>query len=121
MTREEQIKEAAKEYSKDAFYPAPDYNWYESDDMAMKEVLANAFKAGIEWSNKHPKSPWINVQEDLPCNHSNLKSTECATVNVFVCKKGGSVSVDFMIKRNGKWEWDSWRESYTHWMPIPSV
>lgn len=113
MTREEQIKEAAEDYS--AYRDATD-----EEDLYNSTEL-EAFKEGAEWADNHPKSPWINVQEDLPCNHSNLKSTECATVNVFVCKKGGSVSVDFMIKRNGKWEWDSWRESYTHWMPIPSV
>lgn len=40
------IEEAANEYADNAYYPAPDYNWYESDDEQMKECLADTFKAG---------------------------------------------------------------------------
>lgn len=24
------------------------------------------------WSDNHPKSPWISVADDLPCNHKEL-------------------------------------------------
>lgn len=40
------IEEAADEYADNAYYPAPDYGWYESDDEQMEECLADAFKAG---------------------------------------------------------------------------
>lgn len=40
------IEEAAREYANNAYYPAPDYGWYESDDEQMKECLSNAFKTG---------------------------------------------------------------------------
>lgn len=113
MTRHEEIKEAAKEYS--AYIDATDVeDRYNSTEL-------EAFKYGAEWADKHPKLHWIDVRKDLPYNHPHLMVTEYATVNVFVRRKGGSVGVDCMVSRNGKWEWDSWREEYTHWMEIPSV
>lgn len=42
------IEEAAKEYADNAYYPAPDYDWYESDDEQMKDVLVDTFKAGAK-------------------------------------------------------------------------
>lgn len=47
---QEEIEKAAWDYAKDAYYPAPDYNWYESDDEQMKEVLENTFKAGANFA-----------------------------------------------------------------------
>ena len=43
------IEEAANEYAANAYYPAPDYGWYESDDEQMKEVLSDTFKAGANY------------------------------------------------------------------------
>lgn len=112
MTREEERKKAAEEYS--AYIDSTGEERYNSTEF-------EAFIAGAEYADKHTKSPWIDVRENLPCNHINLRSTEYATVNVFARRKGGSVGLDCMVSRNGKWEWDSWREEYTHWMEIPSV
>lgn len=47
---QEEIEKAAEKYAKDAYYPTPDYNWYESDDEQMKEVLADTFKAGANFA-----------------------------------------------------------------------
>lgn len=27
---------------------------------------------GANWEDNHPKSPWISVNDDLPCNHKEL-------------------------------------------------
>ena len=27
------------------------------------------FTVGAKWADSHPKSPWISVEEDLPCNN----------------------------------------------------
>lgn len=43
------IEEAANKYADNAYYPAPDYGWYESDDEQMKEVLADTFKTGADY------------------------------------------------------------------------
>ena len=75
---------------------------------------------GLEAADEEPKSPWISVKDDLPCNHKELLlSTGYHTVTVFTYKKGGACGMDNMIVRNGKWEWEAWKENYLYWMPIP--
>ena len=77
-------------------------------------------KHGLEIADEYPKSPWISVKDDLPCNHKELLlSTGYHTVTVFTYKKGGACGMDNMIVRNGKWEWEAWKENYLYWMPIP--
>lgn len=67
------------------------------------------------------ENQWISVEEDLPCNHKELLlSTGYHTVTVFTYKKCGACGMDNMIVRNGKWEWEAWKENYLYWMPIPN-
>ena len=30
------------------------------------------FEAGAKWADANPKSPWISVDDDLPCNHEDM-------------------------------------------------
>ena len=107
MTREEEIIEAASKYSE-----------YEFNECAAN----NGFIKGVQWADKNPKSPWISVKDDLPCNHKELLlSTGCHTRSVFTYKKGGACNIDNMIIRNGKWGWEAWKENYLYWMPIPNL
>lgn len=79
--------------------------------------LAPVFLEGAEFALENQ---WISVKEDLPCNHKELLlSTGYHTVTVFTYKKGGACGMDNMIVRNGKWEWEAWKENYLYWMPIP--
>lgn len=79
-------------------------------------------KNGLEIADEHSKSPWISVADDLPCNHKELLlSTGYHTVSVFTYKKGGACGIDSMIIRNGKWEWEAWKENYLYWMLIPNL
>ena len=79
--------------------------------------LAPVFLEGVEFALENQ---WISVEEDLPCNHKELLlSTGYHTVTVFTYKKGGACGMDNMIVRNGKWEWEAWKENYLYWMPIP--
>lgn len=116
MTREEEINEAIETYMNGLFedgveIPIEDY-----------ENIEDGFSAGAKWADGHPKSPWISVKDDLPCNHKELiLSTKYHTVSVFTYKKGGACSIDSMIIRNGKWEWEAWKENYLYWMPIPNL
>lgn len=64
------------------------------------------FTVGAKWADSHPKSPWIRVDEDLPCNHKELMASESMTVNVFVASKDGRFSSDFMIEGSNKYYWD---------------
>ena len=109
MTREEIEKIGAVGYY--CFKTDREKRWYE---IGLIE--------GLETADTDPKSPWISVKDDLPCNHKELIiNTKCHTVNVFTYKKGGACGMDNMIIRNGKWEWETWKENYLYWMPIPNL
>ena len=116
MTREEKINDASETYMNGLFedgveIPIEDY-----------ENIFDAFCQGAEWADNNPKSPWISVKDDLPCNHKELLlSTGYHTISVFTYKKGGACGIDNMIIRNGKWEWEAWKEDYLYWMPIPKL
>ena len=73
MTREEQIFEEAERHSE------YEYN---------QTTYSNGFIDGARWADNNPKSPWISVKRDLPCNHSELispdKSSENLTVTEYV-------------------------------------
>ena len=106
MTREEEILNAATEIC--SKYNMP--------------YGVHSFIEGAKYADEHPKSPWISVNDDLPCNHEELLlSTGYHTVSVFTYKKGGACGIDNMIIRNGKWEWEAWKENYLYWMPIPNL
>lgn len=108
MTREEQILKLIDEENGIDNYGSSDYQVGVLD--------------GARLADEHPKSPWISVKEDLPCNHKELLlSTGYHTVTVFTYKKGGACGMDNMIVRNGKWEWEAWKENYLYWMPIPNL
>ena len=81
--------------------------------------LAPVFLEGAKFALNNQ---WISVDDDLPCNHKELLlSTGYHTVTVFTYKKGGACGMDNMIVRNGKWEWEAWKENYLYWMPIPNL
>ena len=112
MTRDEEVRNAI-----DMIFPIPPSEKGRTYEQAL---MATGFENGVKWSDAHPKSPWISVKDDLPCNHKELLlSTGYHTVTVFTYKKGGACGMDNMIIRNGKGEWEAWKENYLYWMPIP--
>ena len=78
------------------------------------------FTAGAKWADSNPKSPWISVEEDLPCNHKELLNAECQTKEVFILKCGGFTDVDYMLKIDGKWIWFEYK-SPKFCLPIPEL
>ena len=65
---------------------------------------------GLSIADANPKSPWISVKDDLPCNHNELIITNCyyngkETINVITINKRGVVNENFMIFYDNKWEW----------------
>ena len=109
MTRDEEIEQAA-------------YSQYCNSESLCFTLMCDSFRLGAEWADNNPKSPWISVKNDLPCNHKELLlSTGCHTISVFTYKKGDACGIDNMIIRNGKWEWEAWKEDYLYWMPIPKL
>ena len=117
MIREEEIKYASKDYV-NYLLDKQEYH----NEIYTEDDIRQAFEKGAQWTDTHHKSLWISIKDDLPCNHKELiLNTGCHTVNVFTYKKGGACGMDNMIIRNGKWEWEAWKENYLYWMPIPNL
>ena len=109
MTREEEIIKMSNIYS--------EYEYNQTD-------YGNGFINGAKWADRHPKSPWISVDEDLPCNHEELLSSNPVgysqeTTFVLVIDITGSIVISMMVNDSGKWEWVRWPALY--WMPIPEL
>lgn len=108
MTREEEIKIAASKYiennSLDGYVQISDHK--------------DSFIEGVEWADNHPKSPWINAKDDLPCNHKELIVKKGLMTKRVIVVEGDSLYFDRMLLSNNEWDWiKSICPSY--WFPIP--
>ena len=114
MTREEEIINAANELC---------------NSFRGGKTYKLGFAIGVKWADEHPKSPWISVEDDLPCNHKELledygeellKDYGYETVAVIIKSKySKSPSTDFMRRLDkGNWVWMR-NLAITHWMPFP--
>lgn len=86
------------------------------------------FKIGLQYgldaADAEPLLRWISVDEDLPCNHEGLISSNPVgyrqeTTFVLVFDITGSIVKSMMVNDSGKWEWVRWPALY--WMPIPKL
>lgn len=75
------------------------------------------FTAGVKWADANPKSPWISIKDDLPCNHEELIDGN-VTHPVFVRNKNDKYDVTVMAKFI---KWDFIIGDITHWFPIPEL
>ena len=114
MIRETEIRNAI-----DTIFPIhPSDNGREYEQALM----ATGFEAGVKWADENPKSPWISVEDDLPCNHSELISSEKSSTNLKVTVDVVAVIHNFIImskmfEMDGEWHW--YNDKPTHWFPIP--
>ena len=81
------------------------------------------FTVGAKWADSHPKSPWISVKDDLPCNHEELivDTPLYKRTKPVVCNKPCGIRVDQMVydmSLNG-WYWTG--ETPIHWFPAPEL
>lgn len=75
---------------------------------------------GLSIADANPKSPWISVEEDLPCNHEELISLDDKRYTLYVVAViHGIIILSRMYKFEGKWSWEN--DEPTHWMPIPEL
>lgn len=106
MTREEQINEAVNTYMNGLFedgveIPIEDF-----------ENIEEGFIAGAEWADEHPISSWINVADDLPCNHKELITKDgITTIPVPTISYDGFLELHNMVKvmssKGGdRWIWE---------------
>ena len=120
MTREEQIKKQVDIYTDDASnYTewSDDGGWSNSNDI---DLIEKAFIEGAKWADNNPKSPWISVEDDLPCNNEQLTHSNY-TDRVIVLARNEFPEVEFMYKvEEGVWEWTTLK-NVSYWMPIPKL
>ena len=120
MTREEEIQEAIKTLQ---VYVCGDNGIFECSECIDSDIQ-NAFYQGAKWADKHPKSPWISVNDDLPCNHTDLVLTyngiPFSTKRVLVMTDVHTLFLCEMKKDYRGWIWNySTKDKITHWFPIP--
>lgn len=80
-------------------------------------------QCGLEVAN--PKSQWISVDDDLPCNHEEFIETDGhylkETIYVITVNKYGIIENNYMILYDdGKWEW-KYGATPCYWMLIPKL
>ena len=119
MTRRDIINSAAVEFATH-FIDTDETDFY---GHSVKEEGLNrdehrGFIAGAKWADNNPLLSWINVKNDLPCNHKELLNAKYGTKEVFILKSGGFPDIDYMLKVDGKWIWFT-NKSPEFWMPIP--
>ena len=107
MTREKEIINAANELC---------------NSFRCSKTYKLGFEIGVKWADEHPKSPWISVEDDLPCNHKELISPDKSSENLTVTEYVVAVIYGFkllsrMYELDGKWYWEN--DEPTHWFPIP--
>lgn len=124
MTREEEINDAIETYMNGLFedgveIPIEDY-----------ENIEDAFEEGAKWADRFPKSSWISVKDDLPCNHKELIETIGTITGVpALIATQNRVTLGIRIKsKDDKWYWcdnsttlSPMIEEVMFWMPIPKL
>ena len=100
MTLREKIQKKSEEYGK----------------------LAPAFLEGVTFAFENQ---WISVDDDLPCNHEELITTdgyyEKETVDVITISKSGIIDTNCMVLyNNGIWRW-KYGVVPCYWMPISKI
>ena len=119
MTREEEIRNAI-----DTILPIPPSEKGRKYEQAL---MATGFEGGVKWADEHPKSPWISVDDDLPCNHSDLvltyKGIRFSTKRILVMTDIHTLFLCEMKKDDDLgWIWNiSTKDKITYWMPIPKL
>lgn len=105
MTREDIEKlNAVEPY---CFETGREEQWYQ---VGLRE--------GLETADEHPKSPWISVKDDLPCNHEELIYSNNKNLTLFVIALVHSFAIlSRMEQLDGNWHWTTDEPSY--WFPIP--
>ena len=117
MTRQEEIRTAV-----DTIVPILPSNNRRTYGQAL---ITSGFEEGVKWADKNPKSPWISVDDDLPCNHSDLvltyNDTPFSTKRVMVVTDIHTLFLCEMKKDDDRgWIWNySTKDKITHWFPIP--
>ena len=110
MTRQEEINSVSNQLS---------------ELYKCSKTFKMGFEEGAQWADEHPKSRWISVKDDLPCNYPN--SIHFGFTNkVLVIDENKNIFIAYMKKdKNNEWIWCNDDDNFdllhsiTHWMPFP--
>ena len=115
MIRQEEIKSVSNQLS---------------ELYKCSKTFKMGFEAGVEWADEHPKSRWISVKDDLPCNYP--ENIHFGFTNNVIATDGTSIFILHMKKcKDNNWIWCGdnsdddtvysveFSHSITHWMPFP--
>ena len=121
MTREEEIKCASKDYINYLL----DKQEYHNENYTEYDIQ-QAFEKGAQWVDDNPKSPWISVEDKLPCDDKEMvmeyvAGLETRTKKVCVLLENGFTDITYMYRLPPcGWHWNT-RDVITHWFPIPEL
>lgn len=73
--------------------------------------LSPVFLESADYALNHQ---WISVDEDLPCNHDELKPNSYATYKVIVLLNDGRIRETYMFYD----KWVQYGKKITHWKPF---
>ena len=80
IKREKEIQEAIKTLQ---IYYCGHNGLFECSEHIDNDIQ-DAFYQGVKWADNNPKYDWINIEDDLPCNHEELIENEYYTKNILV-------------------------------------
>lgn len=86
-------------------------------------IIGNSVKEKIIEAINTINNTYINVKDDLPCNHNELINPKDKTETIPVLANiGGVIGITKMVKNShtGGWIWATQVTVY-HWMPIPEL
>ena len=83
------------------------------------EVFGKLAPVFLEGAKFALENQFINVKDDLPCNHEELTHSNY-TDRVLVLSRNGYSEVAFMCIIEDVWEWNTLMQ-VSYWMPIPKL
>lgn len=131
MTREEEICNSIKDLGIGGYT----YNDLLTNNEYSADDIQYAFIEGAEWADNHPKSPWISVKDDLPCNHEELMTkddkgrpeTKRVIIRYIEESLRGNKYIRYSSCKMSQWDgsgkylWHVSEDCITHWMSIPKL
>ena len=128
MTRGEAINKAAVQYATHLVdTDETDFYGKSIQVIDLDRAEHRGFVHGAKWADDNPNSPWIDVEDDLPCDHEemykmagSLLYTEEVLVLAGNALVAGRKLVICMLfdDKTGKWKWDT-QFHVKYWMRIP--
>lgn len=114
MLRERKIDAAASKYIED-----------NSIDGAVRiSDHKDSFIEGAEWADTHPMTPWISVEDDLPCNHEEMyhmsESLICTDRVLTLVDNVPVIMCMVFNDKTGGWDWSK-PLNVRYWMRIPKL